>query len=72
MKKIVRVSVFEFALQWRSSHYINRYSDYDLKCNILSRDLGVFWDKYVLQLEGSPDNIQLFLDYLKCEKFKIN
>lgn len=72
MKRIVKVSAFEFGLTYASGHYIHNYDDYDIECDIVNRDLGILWDKYVLKLEGKPENIQLYLDYLKCSGFKIH
>ncbi len=72
MKRIVKVSAFEFGLTYASGHYIHNYDDYDIECDIVSRDLGILWDKYVLKLEGKAENIQLYLDYLKCSGFKIH
>ena len=61
MKRIVKVSAFEFALTYASGHYIHNYDDYGIKCDIVNRNLGILWDKYVLKLEGKPENIQLYL-----------
>lgn len=72
MERIIKVSVFEFATMWASSFYINKYSDFDLKCDVLSRNIGVLFDSYVLRLNGQPENIQLYIDYLKAEKFRIH
>ena len=71
MKRVVAVSACEFFNKWPSSSYIYDYEDYHIKCDIVSRDLCVFNDKYTLKLEGEPKDIQLFLDYLECEGFKI-
>lgn len=71
MRRIVKVSLFEFTSKWPSRTYINKYHDYGIKCSILSSDLGILWDKYVLRLEGSVENMELYLNYLKCEGFKI-
>ena len=72
MERIVKVSVFEFSTTWASSFYINKYHDYGIECHVISRNLGILFDRYILRLKGKPENIQLYLDYLKAEKFKIH
>lgn len=71
MKRLISVSAFEFSTKWPSSTYISNHSDYYIRCNVVSKDMGVFKDKYLLELEGSVENIQNFLEYLKYEGFKI-
>lgn len=71
MKRLISVSVCDFFTTWPSSTYISNYRDYHIKCNVVSSDIGVFKDKYLLELEGTVENIQNFLEYLKYEGFKI-
>ena len=72
MKRIVKVSSWEFKLTYPSGRYIHNYDDYNIECDIVNRDLGILRDTYILKLEGKPENIQLYLDYLKCSGFKIH
>ena len=71
MERIIKVSSFEYSLTHCSAYYINKYDEYGLECCILSVNLGVLWDKYTLRLKGKPENIQLFIDYLRAEGFKV-
>lgn len=71
MKRLVSVSAFEFSTKWPSRNYINKYSRFNINCTIVSRDIGLIKDKYLLKLEGTDENIQMFLDYLEHEGFKI-
>lgn len=71
MKRLVRVSAFEFSTTRPSYTYILGTNNFDVKCTIMNDNRGLLWDKYTLKLEGSDENIQMFLDYLKCEGFKI-
>lgn len=72
MERIIKVSVFEFSITWASSYYINKYKEFNVDCEVISRNIGILFDSYVLRLTGRPENIQLFIDYLKVEKFKIH
>ena len=71
MKRLVSVSVFEFSTQWPSLAYITKDYMFNIKCTIVSSDMRILQDKYLLKLEGSEEDIQKFLDYLKYEGFKI-
>lgn len=71
MKRLVFVSAFEFSITFPSPHYIYKYDEFDIRCTVISQDRGLLWDKYTLKLEGDAEDIQMFLDYLKCEGFKI-
>ena len=71
MKRLVNVSVLEFSTMWPSSTYIHNYRRYKIKLKIVSENIGIFKDKYLLALDGSMENIQNFLKYLKFEGFKI-
>ena len=71
MERIIKVSAFEFAIAQSSSYYVHKYDEYGLKGNVVDSNRGILWDKYVLRLKGSDENIQLFLDYLKSVGFKI-
>lgn len=71
MKRLVRVSAFEFSTTYPSCNYVSGTNKFGVKCTIMSKNRGLLWDKYTLKLDGSNENIQMFLDYLKCEGFKI-
>lgn len=69
MKRLVNVSALDS--KW-PRHLIRKKSDeYDVDCSIESEHFGVFRNKYLLKLEGSEENIQLFLAFLKYSGFKI-
>ena len=71
MKRLVSVSAFEFSTKWPSRSYINKHYRFNVNCTVVSKDIGLLKDKYLLELEGTEENIQMFLDYLKHEGFKI-
>jgi len=71
MKRYVSVSAFEFSTKWPSDYYIHNDYRLDVKCTIESCDKGLLFNKYFLKLEGTEENIQVFIDYLKHEGFKI-
>lgn len=71
MKRLISVSVYDFSIPFASRYYITKYYNFNLECTIMSRDLGLIRDRYLLQLVGSEENIQMFIDYLKHEGFKI-
>lgn len=71
MKRLISVSSFEFSTKWPSRSYINKYYRFNVNCTVLSSEIGLFNNKYLLKLEGTEENIQMFLDYLKHEGFKI-
>lgn len=71
MKRLVSVSAFEFSITWPSYTYLYKDYRYDVKCTVLRRNLGLLKDSYLLELKGKEENIQMFLDYLKYEGFKI-
>ena len=71
MERLVKVSVFEFATKYSSNYYIYKATEYDVKCTVVDRNMGLLKDKYLLKLKGTAENIQNFLDYLKYEGFKI-
>ena len=72
MKRLVKVSVSDLLKTYTSSSYIDEYSDYNIKCTVVSQNYGILKDTYILRLEGDAENIQMFLDYLKYEKFRIH
>ena len=72
MKKLANVSVGKFSTVYGSYYYTQQYDDFNISCTILKRKLGTFTDTYLLGLEGSSANIQMFLEYLKFNKFKIH
>ena len=71
MKRLVSVSAFDFSIKWPSYTYFNYSYKYNISCTILSRKLGLLKDSYLLELNGKEEDIQMFLDYLKYEGFKI-
>ena len=72
MKRMVSVSASGFSITWPSSFYVNKYNEYGLSCKIKGKKLGLLKDKYLLELEGSEEDIKLFLGFLKFEGFKIH
>ncbi len=70
MKRLVSVSVAFYSIIPISS-YINKYHEFSIRCTIVKKDIGILKDKYLLKLEGTEDDIQMFIDYLKYEGFKI-
>lgn len=71
MKRLVSVSASDFSTKWPSKRYINKHCMFNVNCKIVSAYIGIFKDTYHLILEGTEENIQMFLDYLKREGFKI-
>jgi len=71
MKRIVLVSANEFIIKYPSSYYLAKASRFDVECTIVHDHFCYFKYKHTLQLEGIAANIQLFLDYLRCQGFKI-
>ena len=71
MKRLISVSAFEFSTKWPSRSYINTHYRFNVNCTVVSSDIGILKDKYLLKSEGTKENIQMFLDYLKHEGFKI-
>lgn len=71
MRRLVSVSAFEFSTKWPSGNYIYNYDRFNIKCTVESKNIGLLRDKYILKLEGTEENIQMFLDYLKYEGFRI-
>lgn len=71
MKRLVNVSAFEISTKWPSRSYINKYYKFNVNCTIVSSNIGLLKDKYLLKLKGTEENIQMFLDYLKHEGFRI-
>lgn len=71
MKRVVAVSKNSFLADKPSWYYLGKDENYDVVCTKLDRDLGYFKDKFILMIEGTAENVQLFLDYLRCSGFKI-
>lgn len=71
MKRLVSVSASYFSTKNPSICHIYNYDEYNIDCSIESQDLENFKDKYLLLLDGSAENIQMFLEYLKYNGFKI-
>lgn len=71
MKQIVRVSTHILRILYSSKYYVDRAQKYNIKCTMLRYRLGFFRDRFLLKLEGSEENIQMFLNYLKNEGFTI-
>ena len=51
MKRIVKVSAFEFAITHSSLYYVHKYDEYNLKGGVVDSDRGILFDKYVLRLD---------------------
>ena len=71
MERIIEVSIFTLSLTQRSTRFISSYIEFDIKCDILFRDVTVFWDKYILKLNGDEKDIQRYIDHLLNLGFKI-
>lgn len=71
MKRLVSVSASEFSTKWPSGDYISKHKKFNVKCTVVSEDIGLLKDKYLLELKGKEENIQMFLNYLKHKGFKI-
>lgn len=71
MIRLVSVSVREIFSTYPSWYYLEKNGNYDVVCTKLDVKVGHFKDKFVLRLEGTSENIQLFLDYLSSNGFKI-
>lgn len=71
MQCLVNVLTYDFSISCPSRCYIDYYKEYNITCRIVTCDLGIFRDKYLLELDGSQDNIEGFLDFLKQQRFKI-
>ena len=71
-RRIIKVTAFRPSLKHFSGYYIGTYKDYDIEVDILQRSLGVIKDTYILQVEGTCADIQLYFDYLTCNNLKIH
>ena len=71
MKHLASISASEFSTTWPSRNYIDDHKKYNIKCKVVDSNIGLFKDKYLIELDGSSENIQRFLTYLKHEGFKI-
>ncbi len=71
MIRLVSVSAFEFSTKLPSRSYINKHYSFNINCTIVDKNIGFLNDKYLLKLEGTEENIQMFLDFLKHKGFKI-
>ena len=72
MERVIEVSIFTPPLTQPSTLYISSCIEYAVEANILSRDIGVLWDKYVLKLRGNDKNTQLYMAHLEEIGFKIH
>lgn len=71
MERVIEVSIFTLPLTQPSSSYITSCIEYAVEANILSRDVGVLWDTYILKLRGNDKNIQAYIAHLQDIGFKI-
>ena len=71
MKRLVNVSESEFSTKWPMGHYLGWQPEYNVHCYIEKRDIGVFHSKYLLEVEGTEENIQMYIEHLKYIGFKI-
>ena len=71
MERVIEVSIFSLPLTQPSTLYVSSCIEYAVEANILSRDIGVLWDTYVLKLRGTDKNIQSYLEHLQDIGFKI-
>lgn len=72
MKRLVSVSASDIFIKYASGYYISRHYSFNVACNVISQEIGLFRDKYLLQLSGTEEDIQMFVAYLKHEGFKIH
>ncbi len=71
MERFIEVSIFTLPLTQPSTLYITSCIEYAVEAEILSRDVGVLWDTYVLKVRGTDKNIQAYLKHLENVGFKI-
>ena len=71
MKRLISVSASDLVIKYTSRYYISFAHKYDVNCTIVRQKPGFIIDKYLLQLEGSEENIQNFIEYLKYEGFRV-
>ena len=71
MERLINVSVFKLFIQWPSEVYIIQARRFNVNCTVVSSKLGFLKDKYCLNLKGTEEEIEKFIDYLKFEDFKI-
>ena len=71
MERLISVSAFEFLIERSSLSIIQNYREFNLECKRISEYRGYFKDKYILKLNGEEKNIQMYIDYLKLEGFKV-
>ena len=71
MERFIEVSIFTLPLTQPSTLYITSCIEYAVEAEILSRDVGVLWDTYVLKLRGTDKNIQAYIKHLEDIGFKI-
>ena len=71
MQVYVKAVAKDSKLTWPSGNYISNYEKFNIKCIICDENLGLFKDKYKLNLQGSRENINSFISYLRMNNFKI-
>ena len=72
MKRLIILSDTESETLWPSSYFILKYQQFNINCREISRNVGLFKDGYLLELEGSKDNIEKYISYLKDKGFKVH
>lgn len=70
MRQFVKAVVNYHKLKWPSDDYISDYKKFNIKCKILDKDFSILNDKYELCLEGSKEDIESFMSYLRMKGFK--
>lgn len=71
MKRLVNVSENEFSAKWPMENYIGWQPQYDIHCYVIRREVGIFYTRYLLRVEGKEENIQMYIEHLKYVGFKI-
>jgi len=69
VKRLISVSVLNLAITKPSIEYVDSYPEFGISCEKLSKELGLFKDRYVLELEG--ESIEKYLEYLVHNGFFI-
>lgn len=65
-----KASEFKFATWREADNCIEKHKEYEVKCDV-RRDLGLLNNTYELCLEGTEENLNNFLSFLRMKGFKI-
>lgn len=67
----VKAGEFRFATLVQVEDYISKHKKYNVKCKILDRESRIFSNIYNLLLEGTKEDIESFLGFLRMKGFSI-